>query len=602
MMKKIVSVLLCLLMLSSLISCSNDEIKDHENNDTHSDTAAESSDEKAVADYSGILNIYRHIIEILPTYVASKDTMDHYCTELGIVDEEEKDIFKKLFDSTFDFKQSQPYKLSCGYAQKDLNGDGVDELVLMNKDYDIIAIFSFANGKPVLLGNYWVRNSCWIDGDGLLHINGSNGADHSTNALYKIAVGGERLDPVTELGTNGHEWIDDVAYTKYYKVVDGEKVSITESEYTVLDEQYGNHFGTSGAETTRQYSGLTFTFLYTEAEIAMEAYKAVLNNDIRIYETDIEEYNYLADCKTPYRQIPLRECENLGYAYTDLDDDSINELVIDCGDTLLLRYYEGTVYLYPFTFRSQLQTDGSYSWSHTGQDVEYGENKLYFEGAKLESKELWRIVNDGEPTVGYYIDGKQVAKEEILRYIEENPKTNIEFSRLHVSWQIKISESEAISIAKNYWKKFDPEGNGYIIGIAVSSRAPSSVYVLTMKWLVIDHYSTIDEIWVDKSTGETIIPYLYTEEITRDKALEIASNYWGIEDGFEDHATGTKYIARIVLTNETDEYYHVAWQFDVYHRNDDGNYVFASTQTYKKARIDRNMGTCINLHIYTDGK
>ena len=175
----------------------------------------------------------------------------------------------------------------------------------------------------------------------------------------------------------------------------------------------------------------------SEAERAMEMYEAVLKNEIKVYETDIEEYNYLKDCKTPYNRIPLCELERLRYAYMDVDGDSVKELVIDCGDTLILRYYEGTVYVYPFTFRNmyQLNTDGSYNWNHTGQDFEYGENQLVFDGAELKPKEIWSIVNDGEPNAEYYIGDKQVSQEEILKYIEDNPKTKVEFLPLEVSWE-----------------------------------------------------------------------------------------------------------------------------------------------------------------------
>ena len=174
--------------------------------------------------------MYRSIIEILPNYEDSKEAIDNCCAELGIVDEKEKELFEKLFSSTFDFKKSPPYNLSCGYAAKDLNGDGVDELVLLNNEYYIIAIFSYANGKPILLGNYMPRGSCWIDGDGLLHENSSGGADHSTNAIYKIGDGGKKLELIVEYGTNGHKWVEDVAYTVYYKLIDGEKTVITEDE------------------------------------------------------------------------------------------------------------------------------------------------------------------------------------------------------------------------------------------------------------------------------------------------------------------------------------------------------------------------------------
>ena len=249
--------------------------------------------------------------------------------------------------------------------------------------------------------------------------------------------------------------------------------------------------------------------ILSHAERAMQAYEAALKNEIRVCETDIEEWNYLKDCKTPYNRIPLCELERIGYIYIDIDGDSINELVVDCGDTLIFRYYEGTVYVYPFTFRNmyQLNTDGSYNWNHTGQDFEYGENQLVFDGAELKPKKIWRIVNGGEPNAEYYIGDKQVTQEEILKYIEDNPKTRIEFSPLEASWLNKVSRYQAITIAKNYWEHFDIEENGYRVEHAVNANSPDSVYVVVIKRFVIDHYSVFDEIWIDKNTGETIIPY-----------------------------------------------------------------------------------------------
>ena len=197
--------------------------------------------------------------------------------------------------------------------------------------------------------------------------------------------------------------------------------------------------------------------ILSQDEIAMQMYEAALKNEIKVYETDIEKYNYLKDCTTPYNRIPLCELENMGYVYMDVDGDSVNELVIDCGDTLILRYYEGRVYVYPFTFRNmyRLNTDGSYNWNHTGQNFEYGEDQLAFDGAELKTKELWRIVNDGEPNAEYYIDGKQVTKEELQKYIDDNPKTKVEFSPLEVSWINEISRYEARTIAEEYWEHFD---------------------------------------------------------------------------------------------------------------------------------------------------
>lgn len=253
----------------------------------------------------------------------------------------------------------------------------------------------------------------------------------------------------------------------------------------------------------------TGTPLFYSNDLAMQMYEAALNNEIMVYETVEEKFQYLKDYRTPYDRIPLEELGSLSYIYMDVDGDSVNELVIDCGDTLILRYHECKVYVYPFTFRNlyDLTEDGSYYWNHTGTDFEYGEKKLAFEGAKLASKSVWRIVNDGEPNAEYYIGDKQVSEEEILKYLEGNPKTRVEFSPLEVSWMNEISYYEAFSLAEKYWERYEIDKNHYLVEHGWNSNAPSSVYVMVIRRSVIDHYSTFDEIWIDKNTGKAIVPY-----------------------------------------------------------------------------------------------
>ena len=234
------------------------------------------------------------------------------------------------------------------------------------------------------------------------------------------------------------------------------------------------------------------TLQLSKAETAMKMYEAVLENEIKVYEIDTQEYNYLADCRTPYESILLRDCGNLRYAYTDIDGDSTEELVIDCGDTLILRYYEGIVYLYSFTFRqlSHLYIDGSYSWNHTGENFEYGGSRIYFEGTELKTNELYRIVNDGEPNAEYYMEGKQVTKEELLKNTNDGPEFWLQFDPLEVSWQ---------------------------------------------------------------------------KEITSEEALQIASEYWGVEDGFTDYGAGSVWIHRIMILDPPSSsrgYYHIGLQID----------------------------------------
>ena len=228
-------------------------------------------------------NTLRHFSNyesILDTY---RFSIDHYVTvnrnhfaligELGIKSIIEKQLFIELDTAGYlmypgrgakDF-DSPHYKLSCGYAIKDLNGDGINELVLLNDDYKIVAIFSTFNGSPVLLGSFSPRSSCWIGGDGLLHLCGSNGAENSSHKVCRIAEDGGELITIIEFGIDGSEIVDGNEILKFYKTVDGEKISIPEEEYLSISTQYGKYLGTyAGPSATKEHSGLNFIPLFDE--------------------------------------------------------------------------------------------------------------------------------------------------------------------------------------------------------------------------------------------------------------------------------------------------------------------------------------------------
>ena len=68
---------------------------------------------------------------------------ESYAKRYGITDAQEKEFFGTFMYQTYSHyagkgkadSLSPIYKLACGYAQKDLNGDGADELVLLTEDY-----------------------------------------------------------------------------------------------------------------------------------------------------------------------------------------------------------------------------------------------------------------------------------------------------------------------------------------------------------------------------------------------------------------------------------------------------------------------------------
>lgn len=434
-MKKLVAFLLCFSMLFAFCSCEceiSDFLELFEIQQTH-------QTESIPVNYDEMISVYRDIIRVCQRYEGGKDTEYDYAREFGILDRCGKELYDKLFISAYllyagrgqkDWS-SPHYKRSCGYAIKDLNRDGTDELIFLNEDYTIVAIVSMANGTPTLLGSYQPRATCYIDAQGYLHELGSNSSDSHSNAVYRIVPGGAETELVVEFGTNGHIWVEDVAVQQYYKLEGELATEITKQEYAELMQTWSCCDGLTSAEENRYCAGLVFTPLFTEQEIASEMYQAAFVGECAVYNTYSEQFSTLGHCGTPYNGIPLYELHNPQYAYEDLDADGIRELVLAYSEaTLILRYYQGTVYLYSFTFRNMydLNADGTYAWNHTGDGLTYGQNRLHFDGAQITHEPLWKIVNDGEPHATYYIGEQEVSQAELERYVASHPNTPIVFS------------------------------------------------------------------------------------------------------------------------------------------------------------------------------
>lgn len=78
-------------------------------------------------------------------------------------------------------------KESLGYALKDINYDGKDELILLLKDYTVLAVFSLSTNKPKLIDAFWPRYTCAILSTGELYTLGSGGACDWEYSVNKIS-------------------------------------------------------------------------------------------------------------------------------------------------------------------------------------------------------------------------------------------------------------------------------------------------------------------------------------------------------------------------------------------------------------------------------
>lgn len=140
------------------------------------------------------------------------------------------------------------YALSVGYDELDLNGDGRDELVLLNEDYTIKAIFTEREGTPVLVAAFGTE-SVWLDAAGKLHVDREE-YDELEYSLYEFTESGTLLPVYSLLLDNNGRYITRGGET--------EPIGFEESMTLYYDEycQYSEPF--SRNEHTRNVSALSY--------------------------------------------------------------------------------------------------------------------------------------------------------------------------------------------------------------------------------------------------------------------------------------------------------------------------------------------------------
>lgn len=305
-MKKRIPIGLCIALVAALPACGGRRGAEDGGTlaDPSKDTVYEMTTEVAApilipetggfGDYGSVLALYRTAAQ--SAYFVNTN-FQAAAAESELRTEEEIELFRRLYGSVGLFFPRREALEDCGYALKDLNGDGVDELIWLSRAHPnrIVAVFSAPQGTPLCLGAYQpFRDSCWIDRDGLLHEEGNSGADSSVVRVSRIAEGGASLELLVEFGTDGHEWVDGVGVTRYYKIVDGVKTDVTESEYRALYDRYG----TSAYPKDDAAEGLTFVPLFGEITVEEAVEIASDHWNIRVGDVD-------PDTGYPYGLFPV---------------------------------------------------------------------------------------------------------------------------------------------------------------------------------------------------------------------------------------------------------------------------------------------------------
>ena len=231
------------------------------------DKSAQSS--APIADFSSYENIisaYRKIVECFSEYNLSNWVNGEFDSLFTFKDNESYDIFNSIFYSGICVKPtkeifSSEYAIggdnAYGYAKKDLNRDGTDELILLNDSYDIIALFTMKNDKPVLLKE---ARGALIDEYGYIRRSiGTGGIVSRDGEIYTYRINNSELECVIGVGYKVNVYLQKEGW---YRIENGLKIPITNEEGEALYAQHHISQGYSEEEYTRSFSGIEFIPLF----------------------------------------------------------------------------------------------------------------------------------------------------------------------------------------------------------------------------------------------------------------------------------------------------------------------------------------------------
>ncbi len=123
--------------------------------------------------------------------------------------DEEWDSFTQILDIHYDvlseewaskensylfYEPQQAYWMNrenTGYMIRDIDGNGIEELLILDIGGEVYKLFVLSNGKPVQILQGWARNTIYLSCDGGFVNHGSDGAAYSRDYLFDL--GGTEL-------------------------------------------------------------------------------------------------------------------------------------------------------------------------------------------------------------------------------------------------------------------------------------------------------------------------------------------------------------------------------------------------------------------------
>ena len=204
-MKKTISLLLISCILLSLIGCNNDTsitepditistestlkadspiLPDNENTEKTVDIPTEPiGEEELIPAFSFILNNLYDSLQI--NLAIEVINCVHFST--GII------------ETLMSCETTEERMKALAYCIKDINEDGIDELLILNANdpepgnVSILDMYTVVEGTPVKVIEGWARNSYYLLNDGMIYCSSSGGAAYSNEELLSFKANSHTL-------------------------------------------------------------------------------------------------------------------------------------------------------------------------------------------------------------------------------------------------------------------------------------------------------------------------------------------------------------------------------------------------------------------------
>ena len=296
-MKKIVTLLLCVVIVFSIVSCNEMDVDNEQPElltDDQSELAAdeptdsmkkdtESLEEFSPLSFSGE---YAHTLTLVCNmidYTFQYNSLDMYLEkvtdELGFANQGKPSWFDNVVLAIFEnsllaTENSHNYNLISkamyAYFVKDINNDGIDELFLFcNEPFPdrLIAVFTKSHAETVLLDAYALNEIACFDSNGFLRVEfnhqprfmtGCPGYSYpDSTAIYQLLPTGDRWTLLDHVGGFYDGNVD------HYRMINGERIRITEEEYANFVHTYGNNNAFYDRFDIMCDAGLVYSYFYS---------------------------------------------------------------------------------------------------------------------------------------------------------------------------------------------------------------------------------------------------------------------------------------------------------------------------------------------------